>query len=126
MFIDDDAPRLAGELNDWTVDHLKRLLNSIPVVAFESPQSLRWIEGIVRHVLGPDACCDDIRSATVARWLVGHIGDRAFAYTTRRSASRDLARRVAGSMARPVREAAEGVAGGNAGGQPTGGSRARC
>ena len=89
VFIDNDAPSLAGELNDWTVDHLKRLLNSFPVVAFESPQSLRWIEGIVRHVLGPDACGDDIRSATVARWLVGHIGDRALAYTTRRSASRD-------------------------------------
>ena len=89
VFIDDDAPRLAGELDDWTVDHLKRLLNSIPGVAFESPQSLRWIEGIVRHVLGPDACGDDIRSAAVARWFVGHIGDRALAYTTQRSASRD-------------------------------------
>ena len=89
VFIDDDAPRLAGEFDDWTVEHLKGLLNSIPSVAFESPQSLRWIEGIVRHVLGPDACGDDIRSAAVARWLVGHIGDRALAYTTRRSASRD-------------------------------------
>ena len=89
VFIDDDAPRLAGELDDWTVDYLKRLLNSIPSVAFKSPQSLRWVEGIVRHVLGPDACGDDIRAAAVARWLVGHIGDRALAYTTRRSTSRD-------------------------------------
>ena len=89
VFIDDDAPRLAGELEDWTVEHLERLLNCIPNDAFGSSQSLRWIEGIVRHILGPDACGDDIRSAAVARWLVGHIGDRALAYTTRRSATRD-------------------------------------
>ena len=89
VFIDHDAPRFAGELDGWTVDHLERLLNSIPNDAFGSPQSVRWIEGFVRHVLGPDACGDDIRSAAVARWLVGHIGDRALAYTTRRSASRD-------------------------------------
>ena len=79
----------AGEFDDWTVDHLERLLNCIPGDAFGSPQSVRWIEGFVRHVFGQDACGDDIRSATVARWLVGHIGDRALAYTTRRSASRD-------------------------------------
>ena len=89
VFIDDDAPRLAGEFDDWTVDHLERLLNCIPGDAFGSPQSVRWIEGFVRHVFGQDACGDDIRSAEVARWLVGHIGDRALAYTTRRSASRD-------------------------------------
>ena len=87
VFIDDDAPRLADEPDGWTVDHLERLLNSIPVDVFGSPQTLRWIEGIVRHVLGPDACGGDIRADAVARWLAGRIGDGALARTTGRSAS---------------------------------------
>ena len=89
VFIDDDAPRFADELDDWTDDRLERLLNCIPGDVFGSPQSLRWIEGIVRHVLGPDACGGDIRAVAVARWLVGRIGDGALAHTTRRSASRE-------------------------------------
>ena len=89
VFIDDDAPRFADELDDWTDDRLERLLNCIPGDVFGSPQSLRWIEGTVRHVLGPDACRGDIRAAAVARWLVGQIGDGALAHTTRRSASRE-------------------------------------
>ena len=88
-FIDDDAPRLTGELDDWTDDRLKRLLNCIPVDALGSPQSLLWIEGLVRHVLGREACGGDIRAATVARWLVGQIGDGGLAHTRRRSASRE-------------------------------------
>ena len=71
VFIDDDAPRLAGEFDDWTVDHLERLLNCIPGDAFGSPQSVRWIEGFVRHVFGQDACGDDIRSAE----LLGGLWD---------------------------------------------------
>ena len=89
VFIDDEAPRFAGELDDWTVDRLECLLNSIPGGAFASPQSLRWIEGIVRHVLGPDAHGGDIRAAAFARWLAGQIGEGALAPTTRRSASRE-------------------------------------
>ena len=89
VFIDDDAPRFADELDDWTDDRLERLLNCIPGDAFGSPQSLRWIEGIVRHVLGPEACGEDIRAAAVARWLAGQIGDGALAHTTRRSATRE-------------------------------------
>ena len=88
-FIDDDAPRLTGELDDWTDDRLERLLNCIPVDALGSPQSLLWIEGLVRHVLGREACGGDIRAATVARWLVGQIGDGGLAHTRRRSASRE-------------------------------------
>ena len=90
VFIDDDAPRLADEPDGWTVDHLERLLNSIPVDVFGSPQTLRWLEGIVRHVLGPDACGGDIRADAVARWLAGRIGDGALARTTGRSASGGL------------------------------------
>ena len=90
VFIDHDAPRFAGELDDWTVDRLECLLHSIPGDAFASPQSLRWIEGIVRHVLGPDACAGDIRAAAIARWLAGKIGDGALAHTIRSSASREL------------------------------------
>ena len=89
VFIDDDAPRFADELDGWTDDHLERLLTSIPVDVFGSAQSLRWIEGIVRHVLGPDARGGDIRAVTVARWLAGRIGGGALAHTTRRSASRE-------------------------------------
>ena len=89
VFIDNNAPRFADELDDWTDDRLERLLNCIRGDAFGSPQSLRWIEGFVRHVLGPEACGEDIRAAAVARWLAGQIGDGALAHTTRRSASRE-------------------------------------
>ena len=89
VFIDDDAPRLADELDGWTDDHLEHLLTSIPVDVFGSAQSLRWIEGIVRHVLGPDACGGDNHAVAVARWLVGRIDAGALAHTTRRSASRE-------------------------------------
>ena len=89
VFIDDNAPRFADELDDWTDDRLNRLLSCIRGDAFGSPQFLRWMEGVVRHVLGPDACSGDIRAVAVARWLVGQIGDGALAHTTRRSASRE-------------------------------------
>ena len=88
-FIDDDAPRLADELDDWSVARLERLLSCIPGNTFGSPQTLRWIEALFRHSVGPDACGGDIRAAAVARWLGGRIGDGALARTTRRSASRE-------------------------------------
>ena len=88
-FIDDDAPRLTGELDDWTDDRLERLLNCIPVDALGSPQTLRWIEALVRHSLGPEACDGDVRAAAVARWLAGRVGGGALAHTTRRAASRE-------------------------------------
>ena len=89
VVIDDDAPRLADELDDWTDDRLERLLNCIPGDVFGYPQFLQWIERIVRHVLGPESCSGDIRAASVARWIAGQIGDGVLAYTTRRSASRE-------------------------------------
>ena len=89
VFIDDDAPRLADELDDWSVARLERLLNCIPGDTFGSPQTLRWIEAFVSHCLGRDACGGDIRAAAVARWLVGQIGDGVLAHTTLRSASRE-------------------------------------
>lgn len=85
VFIDDDAPRLAEEPGDWTEDRFERLLTSIPVDVFGAAQSLRWIEGLVRHVLAPDACGGDVRAIAVARWLAGRIGDGALVHTTRRS-----------------------------------------
>ncbi|WP_419164558.1 hypothetical protein [Candidatus Palauibacter sp.] len=88
VFIDDGAPRLAGELDDWAVEHLECLLNSIPVDAFASQQSLRWIEGVVSHVLGPDARAEDVRAAAFVQWLAGQIGDGVLAPTIR-SASRE-------------------------------------
>ena len=89
VFIDDDAPRLAGALNDWTAECLEWLLASIPADEFGSAQSLRWITGVVRHVLGPDACGEDVCAVAVVRWLAERIGDGALAHTTRRSASRE-------------------------------------
>ncbi len=88
-FIDDGSPRLAGELDDWTVDHWGRLLNSIPVEAFASRRSLEWIEAVARHVLGPDASVEDIRVAAFVRWLTGRIAGGALAPTIRRSTSRE-------------------------------------
>ena len=89
-FIDNDSPRLAGSaLDDWPDDCLERLLSSIPVDVFGSAQSLRWIEGFVRHVLGPVACAEDNRTVTVARWLVDRIGNGALTHTTRRTVSRE-------------------------------------
>ena len=89
VFIDDDAPRLADELDNWSVAHLERLLDCILGDVFGSPQSLRWIEEFVRHTLGPEACGGDIRAVAVARWLVRQIGDGALAHTTRRSTPRE-------------------------------------
>ena len=87
VFIDDGAPRLAGELGDWAVEHFECLLDSIPVDAFASRQSLRWIEGVVRHVLGPDPRAEDVRAAAFVYWLAGQIGEGALAPTIRRSTS---------------------------------------
>ena len=89
VFIEDGAPRFAGELDDWAVEHLECLLNSIPVDAFASTQSLRWIEGVVSHVLGPDARAEDVRAAAFVQWLAGQIGDGVLAPAIRRSASRE-------------------------------------
>ena len=87
VFIDDAAPRFAGELDDWTVDHLECLLNSIPSDVFASEQALRWIGGVVSHVLGSDACPEDTRAAAIAQWLARQIGEGALRPTIRRSAS---------------------------------------
>ena len=89
LFIDDAAPRLAGKLAEWTIDHFECLLNSIPVDAFASKQSLQWIEGVVSHVLGSDARSEHVRAAAFVRWLAGQIGEGALAPTIRRSASRE-------------------------------------
>ena len=83
VFIDDDAPRFAGELDDWTVDHLERLLNSIPSDAFAAPQDLKWIGQVVLHVLGEYANGGDNRAVSVARWIAERIGEGALTPTTR-------------------------------------------
>ena len=67
VFIDDDAPRFAGEFDDWTVDHLERLLNSIPNDAFAAPQDMKWIGQVIRHVLGECSNGDNNRAVAVAR-----------------------------------------------------------
>ncbi len=89
VFVDHDAPRFAGELDEWTVDCLQGLLNSIPADEFSSPESLRWIERFVRHVLGPDACSEDSRAAVISRWLVQSFAHGALSHTISRSTSRE-------------------------------------
>ena len=89
VFVDDDAPRFADELDDWTDDRLERLLNCIPRDTFEYPKSVGWIEEFVRHALDRDSCTADTRATTVARWLVGRIGEGVLTHTTRRSAPQE-------------------------------------
>lgn len=89
LFIDDAAPQLAGTLDDWTVDHLECLLNSIPGDAFASKQSLQWIKRVVSHVLGLNARSEDTRAAAFVQWLAGRIEEGALAPTIQRSASRE-------------------------------------
>ena len=92
VFIDDEAPRFTDKLDkldNWSVGHLECLLNSVPDDAFACKQSLRWIEGVVSHVLGPDACPEDIRVATLVQWLVERIAGGALASTIRRSSSQE-------------------------------------
>ena len=80
VFIDHDAPRFAGELGDWTVDHFECLLNSIPGDAFASEQALTWIEGVVSHVLNSDAGSEDTHAAAI-QWLARQIGGGALGPT---------------------------------------------
>ena len=87
VFIEDTAPRFAGELDDWTIDHVECLLNSIPVDTFASIESLKWIAEVARHVLGPDVGREDIRAAAFVRWLARRISERALRPTTRQSVS---------------------------------------
>ena len=84
VFIDDDAPRLAGKPDDWTVDPFERLLNCIPADAFAAPQDLKWIGQVVLHVLGEYANSGDNRAVAVARWIAERIGQGVLNQTTRR------------------------------------------
>ena len=84
LFIEDTAPRLSGDLGDWTVGHIERLLKSIPVSAFESVESLRWVTQVANHILGPDGP-EDARGGVFIRWLVQRLGEGALTPTTRQS-----------------------------------------
>ncbi|MYF83701.1 MAG: hypothetical protein F4176_06170 [Acidimicrobiia bacterium] len=85
VFIEETAPRLSGELGDWTVGHLELLLGSIPVGAFASVESLRWMAGVASHILGMDERPQDARMGVFIRWLVQRIGEGALTPTTRQS-----------------------------------------
>ena len=89
VFIEETAPRLSGDLSDWTVGHLERLLNSIPVDAFASVESLGWIAQVVKHILGLDGSPEDARMGVFIRWLAQRIGEGPLAPTTRRTLSQD-------------------------------------
>ena len=87
VFIEESAPRFSGDLNEWTIDHLECLLNSIPADTFASTESLRWIAGAARHALGPEPCVENPLTAAFAQWLARRIGEGALVGTTRRSLS---------------------------------------
>ena len=89
VFIEEIAPRLSGDLDEWTIDHLDRLLHSIPADSFASTESLRWIARAVRHALGQDHRREDPRTAAFVRWLVQRISEGALAPTARPSVSRE-------------------------------------
>ena len=77
LFIDDDAPRLGGQVTVWPLDWLARLLECIPPDALRTPEQLAWIDGLVRHVIASQAADHNERSAVVARWLAKRIGEGA-------------------------------------------------
>ena len=82
MVVDADAPRLGGEPGEWQVAWVERILACISTELLRSPQTLTWLEGLVRHVLGSPANEDDDRAVTVARWLAGRVGEGALARST--------------------------------------------
>ena len=87
VFIEESAPRFSGDLDEWTIDHLECLLNSIPADTFASTESLRWIAGAARHALGPEPSVENPLTAAFAQWLARRIGEGALVGTTRRSLS---------------------------------------
>lgn len=82
VFIDANAPRLSREPDEWTAEWLERVLSCIPASAFRSPVDLQWIQGLVRHVLGPQPDVGDERTAAIARWIAERIGEGSLALTT--------------------------------------------
>ena len=75
LFIDDDAPRIGGQVGVWSLAWLTRLLECIPTDALRTPEQLTWIDALVRHVIASHAPGHDERSAEVARWLAKRIGE---------------------------------------------------
>ena len=75
LFIDDDAPRIVGQVGVWPLAWLTRLLECIPTDALRTPEQLTWIDALVRHLIALHAPGHDERSAEVARWLAKRIGE---------------------------------------------------
>ena len=74
VFIDDDAPRLARRLDDWTEEYFEHLLSSIGNDAFASAADVRWVERVLGHVSGRDADRNDALVSVGARWIAVRIG----------------------------------------------------
>lgn len=77
VFIDADAPRLAGDIAGWSLDRLQRVLNCVHVTELRSPQNLTWLRLFIRHVLGVSPNPHSEQCATVARWVAKRIGEGA-------------------------------------------------
>ena len=81
VFIDDDAPRLARCLGDWSEEYFGHLLTSIGNDAFGSARDLRWVERVIGHVVGKDADRNNALTGAAARWIARQIGEGVLART---------------------------------------------
>ena len=75
LFIDGGAPRIGGHVVMWPPVWLARLLECILPGALRTLEQLQWLNGLVRHVVAPQAAGYGERSAVVARWLAKRIGE---------------------------------------------------
>ena len=80
VLIDEDAPRLAGRLSDWSEEHFRILLTSIRNDGFRSAKDVQWIERAIRHVVRGDEDSNALKG-TAARWLAARIAEGALSRT---------------------------------------------
>ena len=81
VFIDDDAPRLARCLDDWTEEYFGHLLTSIGNDGFGSARDVRWVERVIAHVVERDADGNNALAGAAARWIAARIGEGVLSRT---------------------------------------------
>ena len=82
VFIEADAPRIGGRPDEWPACWLDGLLKGVAGKDLHAVQALRWVSGLLRHVLGNEVSGDDERAVVVARWLAKKIAEGALTQTT--------------------------------------------
>jgi len=85
VFIDEDAPRICGALERWSVDLLESLLDCVRAEIFHSMEGLKWIHGLLRHFVQPNAAQNDEILTTLAQWIGKRIGEGALEPATSNS-----------------------------------------